>query len=116
MRQLPVDHAAHHGCHRPHRSAQPAPDAARHRADLVHGDIAGFLFDLLSDIEAIVWEADADTLAVEFVNDRILDLLAYEPMDVIAVPRFWTETIVHSDDRDLSWPRRPRWPSGESRA
>jgi diguanylate cyclase (GGDEF)-like protein/PAS domain S-box-containing protein len=65
------------------------------------GDIAGFLFDLLSDIEAIVWEADADTLAVEFVNDRILDLLGYEPMDVIAVPRFWTETIVHPDDRDL---------------
>jgi hypothetical protein len=24
-------------------------------------DIAGFLFDLLSDIDAIVWEADADT-------------------------------------------------------
>ncbi len=65
------------------------------------GDIAGFLFDLLSDIEAIVWEADADTLAVEFVNDRILDLLGYEPMDVIAVPRFWSETIVHPGDRDL---------------
>jgi diguanylate cyclase (GGDEF)-like protein/PAS domain S-box-containing protein len=65
------------------------------------GDIAGFLFDLLSDIEAIVWEADADTLAVEFVNDRILDLLGYEPMDVIAVPRFWSSTVVHPDDREL---------------
>jgi diguanylate cyclase (GGDEF)-like protein/PAS domain S-box-containing protein len=63
------------------------------------GDIAGFLFDLLSDIEAIVWEADADTLAVEFVNDRVLDLLGYEPMDMIAVPHFWSETIVHPDDR-----------------
>jgi diguanylate cyclase (GGDEF)-like protein/PAS domain S-box-containing protein len=65
------------------------------------GDIAGFLYDLLSDIEAIVWEADADTLAVEFVNDRIRNLLGYEPMDVIAVPGFWSETIVHPDDRDL---------------
>jgi diguanylate cyclase (GGDEF)-like protein/PAS domain S-box-containing protein len=65
------------------------------------GDIAGFLFDLLSDIEAIVWEADADTLAVEFVNDRLLDLLGYEPMDVIALPGFWSETIVHPDDREL---------------
>ncbi|HEY3765843.1 MAG TPA: diguanylate cyclase [Gaiellales bacterium] len=64
------------------------------------GDIAGFLFDLLSDIEAIVWEADADTRAVEFVNDRVLDLLGYEPMDMIAVPRFWSETIVHPDDRE----------------
>jgi diguanylate cyclase (GGDEF)-like protein/PAS domain S-box-containing protein len=65
------------------------------------GDIAGFLFDLLSDIEAIVWEADADTLAVEFVNDRMLDLLGHEPMDVIAVPHFWSRTIVHPDDRDV---------------
>ncbi|HEY2789053.1 MAG TPA: diguanylate cyclase [Gaiellales bacterium] len=65
------------------------------------GDIAGFLFDLLSDIEAIVWEADADTLAVEFVNDRVLDLLGYEPMDLIAVPDFWSETVVHPDDREL---------------
>src|SRR5581483_3796668 len=64
------------------------------------GDIAGFLFDLLSDIEAIVWEADADTLAVEFVNDRVRDLLGHEPMDMIAVPGFWGDTIVHPDDRE----------------
>jgi diguanylate cyclase (GGDEF)-like protein/PAS domain S-box-containing protein len=64
------------------------------------GDIAGFLFDLLSDIEAIVWEADADTLTVEFVNDRVRDLLGHEPMDMIAVPGFWAENIVHPDDRD----------------
>jgi diguanylate cyclase (GGDEF)-like protein/PAS domain S-box-containing protein len=64
------------------------------------GDIAGFLFDLLSDIEAIVWEADADTLAVEFVNDRVRDLLGHEPMDMIAVPGFWSDAIVYPDDRD----------------
>ncbi len=64
------------------------------------GDIAGFLFDLLSDIEAIVWESDADTLAVEFVNDRVRDLLGHEPMDMIAVPGFWSDTIVHPNDRD----------------
>jgi diguanylate cyclase (GGDEF)-like protein/PAS domain S-box-containing protein len=64
------------------------------------GDIAGFLYDILSDVEAIVWEADADTLAVEFVNDRVLDLLGHEPMDMIAVPQFWSTTIVHPDDRE----------------
>jgi diguanylate cyclase (GGDEF)-like protein/PAS domain S-box-containing protein len=64
------------------------------------GDIAGFLFDLLSDIEAIVWEADADTLSVEFVNDRVRDLLGHDPMDMIAVPGFWADKIVHPDDRD----------------
>jgi PAS domain-containing protein len=88
------------------------------------GDIAGFLFDLLSDIEAIVWEADADTLAVEFVNDRVLDLLGYEPMDVIAVPHFWSRTIVHPDDRELYLASGPRCsqtasrgsPTGRSRA
>jgi diguanylate cyclase (GGDEF)-like protein/PAS domain S-box-containing protein len=63
-------------------------------------DIAGFLFDLLSDIDAIVWEADADTLTVEFVNDRVRDLLGHEPMDMIAVPGFWAASIVHPGDRD----------------
>src|SRR6185312_6725996 len=46
------------------------------------GDIGGFLFDLLSDIDAIVWEADADTFTIEFVNDRVHDLLGYDPMDI----------------------------------
>jgi diguanylate cyclase (GGDEF)-like protein/PAS domain S-box-containing protein len=64
------------------------------------GDIAGFLFDLLSDIDAIVWEADADTFTVEFVNDRVRDLLGHDPMDMIAVPGFWSETIVHPEDRE----------------
>jgi diguanylate cyclase (GGDEF)-like protein/PAS domain S-box-containing protein len=64
------------------------------------GDIAGFLFDLLSDIDAIVWEADAGTLTVEFVNDRVRDLLGHDPVDMIAVPGFWADTIVHPDDRD----------------
>jgi diguanylate cyclase (GGDEF)-like protein/PAS domain S-box-containing protein len=64
------------------------------------GDIGGFLFDLLSDIDAIVWEADADTFAIEFVNDRVADLLGYEPADMIAVPGFWSTRIVHPDDRD----------------
>ncbi len=64
------------------------------------GDIGGFLFDLLSDIDAIVWEADADTLAIEFVNDRVHDLLGYDPMDMVAEPAFWSTQIVHPDDRD----------------
>ncbi len=64
------------------------------------GDIAGFLFDLLSDIDAIVWEADAETFTVEFINDRVRDLLGHEPVDMIAVPGFWSETIVHPDDRE----------------
>ncbi len=63
------------------------------------GDIGGFLFDLLSDIDAIVWEADADTFAIEFVNDRVSDLLGYDPMDMVAVPGFWSTRIVHPDDR-----------------
>jgi diguanylate cyclase (GGDEF)-like protein/PAS domain S-box-containing protein len=80
------------------------PDLRHHRRVTVPisftGDIAGFLFDLLSGIEAIVWEADADTLTIEFVNDRLCDLLGYEPMDVVAVPEFWSSTIVHPDDRE----------------
>jgi diguanylate cyclase (GGDEF)-like protein/PAS domain S-box-containing protein len=64
------------------------------------GDIAGFLYDLLSDLDAIVWEADAETFTVEFISDRARDLLGHEPVDMIAVPSFWSETIVHPGDRE----------------
>ena len=93
-----------HGCHRPteptHSTVSRPPTRRVTVPISFTGDIAGFLFDLLSDIEAIVWEADADTLAVEFVNDRVRDLLGYEPMDMIAVPGFWSDTVVHPDDRE----------------
>src|SRR6185437_3438056 len=64
------------------------------------GDVGGFLFDLLSDIDSIVWEADADTFTIEFVNDRVHDLLGYDPMDIVAEPDFWSTQIVHPDDRE----------------
>ena len=48
-----------------------------------------------------MWEADADTFAIEFVNDRVLGLLGYDPMDMIALPDFWSATVVHPDDREL---------------
>src|ERR1044072_8593725 len=63
------------------------------------GDVGSFLFDLLSDIDAIVWEADAETFAMEFVNDRVADLLGYEPAEMIASPGFWSTRIVHPADR-----------------
>ena len=84
--------------------ADQTPEPTPHRRVSVPisftGDIGGFLFDLLSDIDAIVWEADADTLAIEFVNDRVHDLLGYDPMDMVAEPGFWSTQIVHPDDRD----------------
>jgi len=36
------------------------------------GDIGCFLFDLLSDIDSIVWEADADTFTIEFVHEKVI--------------------------------------------
>ena len=83
-------------------NASPEPSPQRRASVPISftGDIGGFLFDLLSDIDAIVWEADADTFTIEFVNDRVHDLLGYDPMDIVAEPRFWSTRIVHPDDQD----------------
>ena len=42
----------------PNEPPQPRPTRRVTVPISFSGDIAGFLFDLLSDIEAIVWEAD----------------------------------------------------------
>ena len=34
------------------------------------------------------------------MNDRVHDLLGYDPMDMVAEPAFWSTQIVHPDDRD----------------
>jgi diguanylate cyclase (GGDEF)-like protein/PAS domain S-box-containing protein len=88
----PIDPADH--------AAEPSPPRRTAVPISFTGDIGGFLFDLLSDIDAIVWEAHAETFAMAFVNDRVADLLGYEPADMVGVPGFWSTRIVHPDDRD----------------
>src|SRR5689334_24419245 len=86
----PADHAA-----------EPSPPQRASAPISFTGDAGGFLFAVLRDIDAIVWEADAESFAMEFVNDRVADLLGYEPADMVSVPGFWSTRIVHPEDRDV---------------
>ena len=63
-------------------------DAAERRfRDLVHG------------VDAIVWEADAASLACTFVSQRAEELLGYPIERWLGAPEFWTE-MVDGRDRD----------------
>jgi PAS domain S-box-containing protein len=55
--------------------------------------------ELLEDLDAIVWEADPDTLQFTFVSRKAEDLLGYPVQDWLTNPGFWTD-IIHPDDRD----------------
>ncbi|MFL5767941.1 MAG: PAS domain-containing protein [Actinomycetota bacterium] len=56
------------------------------------------LRSLISDLDAIVWEAEPETLRYTFVSERAEDILGYRPRDWISNPEFWGDHI-HPDDR-----------------
>jgi PAS domain S-box-containing protein len=56
------------------------------------------LRSLISDLDAIVWEAEPDTYRYTFVSERAQELLGYRPKEWVADPEFWGEHI-HPDDR-----------------
>ena len=55
--------------------------------------------DLVDTLDAIVLEADADTLQVTFVNHRAETVLGYPCEAWYADPNFWAKQV-HPDDRD----------------
>ena len=65
----------------------PMDTAERRFRDLVHG------------VDAIVWEADAASLACTFVSQRAEELLGYPIERWLGAPEFWTE-MVDARDRD----------------
>ncbi|MGH2635615.1 MAG: PAS domain-containing sensor histidine kinase [Actinomycetota bacterium] len=56
------------------------------------------LRDLVNDVDAVVWEADASG-RFTFVSDRSAELLGYAPSAFLDEPDLWAERI-HPDDRD----------------
>jgi PAS domain S-box-containing protein len=56
------------------------------------------LRSLVDGLQAIVWERDARTLQVGFINDRAEELLGYPVSDWLADPQFWSQ-ILHPEDR-----------------
>lgn len=55
--------------------------------------------DLVSSLDAIVWEADGDDYKMTYVSPRSLDIAGYPPEDWLNEPEFW-ENHLHPDDRE----------------
>jgi PAS domain S-box-containing protein len=54
---------------------------------------------LLSDLDAVAWEADARSLRFTFVSTGVADLLGYTPSEWLADPTFWSDHV-HPEDRE----------------
>jgi PAS domain S-box-containing protein len=54
---------------------------------------------LVEGLDAIVWEADADTLQFTFVSSRAEGILGYPVARWLAEPNFWADHI-HPEDRE----------------
>ena len=54
--------------------------------------------ELVQGMDAIVWEADAETWQFTFVSQRAEDVLGYPAAQWLAEPTFWTDHM-HPDDR-----------------
>ena len=59
--------------------------------------------ELLQGLDAIVWEADPETLHFSFVSEHAEQLLGYPVADWLSEPDFWARHI-HPDDRELTLP------------
>ncbi|HET6674246.1 MAG TPA: response regulator [Nitrospiraceae bacterium] len=54
--------------------------------------------DLVHGVDAIVWEATAETMQHTFVSERTQAILGYPPERWLTEPNFWAE-VTHPDDR-----------------
>jgi PAS domain S-box-containing protein len=61
----------------------------------------GRFHDLIQDLDAIVWEADATTWQFSFVSRKAEKLLGYPVESWLADPGFWVG-LVHPEDRDAA--------------
>jgi PAS domain S-box-containing protein len=63
--------------------------------------VEGRFKDLVDGVEAIVWEADAQTWEFTFVSRRAEEILGYPAEQWLAEPTFWQDHI-HPEDREVA--------------
>lgn len=68
-------------------------------SDRIYGQDLRWLLDLVQDLDAIVWEADAATLQFTFVSGRAEALLGYPVDRWLSEADFWVN-LVHPEDRE----------------
>ncbi|GEM_PF-1482604 len=56
--------------------------------------------DLVSKFRLLVWEGDATTFQFQYVSPSAEDILGYPVERWIEEPNFWSDVIIHPEDRD----------------
>jgi PAS domain S-box-containing protein len=71
-------------------SGAPSPPRAAPGSDI---------YDLIHDLDAIIWELDVARRQFTFVSQRAEELLGYPLERWLHEPGFWASQVVHPDDR-----------------
>jgi PAS domain S-box-containing protein len=74
---------------------------AQDRARREFQESEGGFRDLVDDLDAIVWEADAETRQVTYVSRRAEQLLGYPLERWRSEPGFW-DSLIHPEDREAT--------------
>ncbi|MES2837862.1 MAG: PAS domain S-box protein [Bacteroidota bacterium] len=66
-----------------------------------HRELQEKYYDLINNINGIVWEADPNTFEFRFVSKQVKTILGYTPEKWISEPNFW-ENHIYAEDRDFA--------------
>lgn len=55
--------------------------------------------ELIQTIQGVVWEADADTLQMNFISEQITNILGYTQEECLHQPKFW-QNHLHPKDKE----------------
>ncbi len=67
------------------------------RAGEVAGQAETRWFDLISDVHAVVWEADPKTMQLQLVAGHAEDVLGHQPEELLANASLWRESMSQVD-------------------
>lgn len=82
-------------------AAHPGPfsSSSNMLLDVGEAEAAAHLEELVRSVGGVVWQADAETLAFDFISAAVEDLLGYPAKRWVEERHFWRDHI-HPEDRD----------------
>lgn len=76
-------------------------DITAHKKIVLTNPVAGNRFQsLLKTVNAVVWEANAQTFEITYISGHVKSILGFTPEEWKSKPDFW-ESHIHPDDREF---------------
>lgn len=78
-----------------------AHDITEHKKIALTNSVVGNRFQsLLKTVNAVVWEANAQTFEINYISSHVKSILGFTPEEWKSTPDFW-ENHIHPDDREF---------------